>query len=264
MNVHRASPLALLLVAPFAHAAEGPDQRDKVLPCRPTIACTADITAAGTSEIEAGALCRRVDDSGRQWTFPLLTKLSLSRVVQLQVGTNGYSIARGRVPAQYLDDVTVGPKLHLVDQAAYVPSFALSAAASIPTFRRSGYERTYDALFTAYVTKDFGWLHADLNFGLNVWRVEDAPKKQPFVALALSVPLPGPFGFMVEGYVFGDAAPVATRDGGLLFAISHAPTPWLMFDFGGDVGACPSTRAYSLFVGMTIVPVVFFRRGVAS
>ena len=190
MNVLRASSiiLALLLLAPVVRAAESPDSRDKVLPCRPTIACTADITAAGTSEVEAGALFRRVDDTGRQWTFPLLTKLSLSRFAQLQVGTNGYSIARGRVPAQYLDDVTVGPKLHLVDQGALVPSLAFSAAASIPTFRRAGYERTYDALLTAYVTKDFGWLHADLNFGLNVWRVEDAPKKQPFVALALSVP----------------------------------------------------------------------------
>lgn len=68
-NVLRASSiLALLLVAPVARAAESPDSRDKVLPGRPTIACTADIPAAGTSEVEAGALFRRVVDTGRQWS----------------------------------------------------------------------------------------------------------------------------------------------------------------------------------------------------
>jgi hypothetical protein len=59
-------------------------------------------------------------------------------------------------------------------------------------------------LFIAYVTKDFGPLHADLNLGENI-------------------------------------------------------RPWLVFDCGGDVGLFPSTRAYSLFIGMTIVPVLLWR-----
>jgi hypothetical protein len=33
-----------------------------------------------------------------------------------------------------------------------------------------------------------------------------------------------------------------------------------MFDVGGDAGWFPSTRAYSVFFGMTIVPVVLWRR----
>lgn len=59
---------------------------------------------------------------------------------------------------------------------------------------------------------------------------------------------------MAESYYFGDARPVALRDGGFLFAFSHSPKPWLVNDFGADVGLFPSTRSYSLFVGMTIVP----------
>jgi hypothetical protein len=60
---------------------------------------------------------------------------------------------------------------------------------------------------------------------------------------------------MVENYYFTDAAPFAGPDGGCLFAISVSPRPWLVFDFGGDVGYFPSSRSFSSFVGMTIVPV---------
>ena len=60
---------------------------------------------------------------------------------------------------------------------------------------------------------------------------------------------------MVENYYFTDATPLAGRDGGCLFALSLSPRPWLIFDFGGDVGYFSATRAYSSFVGMTIVPV---------
>ena len=68
-----------------------------------------------------------------------------------------------------------------------------------------------------------------------------------------------PFGLMAEAYAFSDAAPVAAKDGGVLFAVTHAPRAWLMFDFGGDIGFFPATRAYSVFVGMTIIPVVLWR-----
>jgi hypothetical protein len=30
-----------------------------------------------------------------------------------------------------------------------------------------------------------------------------------------------------------------------------------VFDLGGDVGFFPSTRAYSLFAGLTLIPVAF-------
>ena len=69
---------------------------------------------------------------------------------------------------------------------------------------------------------------------------------------------------MVEGYYFTDASPVAARDGGFLFAVSHNPLPWLMFDVGGDVGMFPSTRAYSVFLGMSIVPVLLWRPGTTA
>jgi hypothetical protein len=255
--VATATALLPLLLARGASAVEPPNDQTKSLPCRPTIACTADIVVPGALEVESGALFRRIGEAGRQWTFPILAKLTVVRWLQLQAASNGYTVAHGDIPAQFLDDIQLGAKLHVLDQGQVAPSVSFSALASIPTFQGEGYLRTYDALLTGYVTKDLGPLHADLNLGESIWRVQ-APRPQEWIALAVSVNLPPPFGVMAESYYFTDATPIATRDGGFLFAISHSPKPWLVFDCGGDVGMFPSTRAYSLFVGMTIAPMLLW------
>jgi hypothetical protein len=251
--------VATLVIASPALAVEPPDDT-RSLPCRPTIACTADIVPPGAFELETGATFRHIDSADRQWSFPFLAKLTLARWAQLQVGSNGYTDVQGPDAARFFDNVTAGVKLHLVDQGPVAPTISFSGAASFPTPPQDGYLRAVDALFIAYVTKDFGPLHADLNLGANDWRV-DHPRAQEWVALALSMSLPAPFGVMVENYYFTGALPFATRDGGVLFAISHSPKPWLVFDFGADVGYFPSTRAYSTFVGMTIVPVLLWKDG---
>ena len=135
----------------------------------------------------------------------------------------------------------------------------MSATISVPTVDGTGYQRTVDVLTLAYVTKDFGPVHADLNVGFDAWRIDGAPVPQEMVALALSANLPAPFGIMAETYYFSGALPISAHDGGFLFALTHTPKPWLVFDFGGDVGYFPSTRAYSAFVGMTVVPVRFWK-----
>jgi hypothetical protein len=229
------------------------------LPCRPTIACTADIVRPGALEIEAGYIGRALGAGEKQSSFPVLFKLTLARWVQLQVGSNGYTLARGPAPAQYIDNVSAGAKLHLLDQGAAVPSVSLSAAVGVPTFAgQTGTTRADDAFFLAYVTKDFGPVHVDLNLGLNEWGLDTSPRAQPFAALAVSTPLPPPFGIMGEVYAFSDAPPLAPHDGGFLFAVTHSPRPWLVFDVGGDAGLFPSTRKWAAFVGMTVVPAVLW------
>lgn len=74
-----------------AAAASPPDDETHALPCRPTIACTADLVPPGAFEIEAGMLFRRLAGNGRQWTLPFLAKVTLAKWVQLQVGSNGYT-----------------------------------------------------------------------------------------------------------------------------------------------------------------------------
>jgi hypothetical protein len=252
----------MLLLSSSARAVSLPDENDHVLPCRPTIACTADLVPPGTVELEAGYLLRRLGSGALQHTLPWLLKLTLLPWVQFQVGSNGVTLSSGgeAVPIRYQDDITVGFKLHPQDQDADKPSLSFSATASIPTAPgQNGYLRTYDALFTLYITKDFRLLHADLNAGLNVWRLETQPLAQGFVALALSVELPRHFGFMMEGYGFSDAAPVSPADAGILVAVSYSPLTWLMLDLGGDGGLIPATRRVSLFAGFTMIPLRLWR-----
>jgi hypothetical protein len=196
-----------------------------------------------------------------------LLKQTLTTLVQLQIGSNGYTVATGPSSAsqlRYLDNVFFGPKLHLRDQREAWPSLAVSVEASVPTFRAQGAPRDDDAFFTAFASKDVGWLHIDWNVGVDVWRVEEEPAAQAFTAFALSAsPLP-PFGVAVEGYYFSDAAPLAPRDGGIRVALSVASRSWLVADVAGDVGFFPSTRAYSFFFGMTIIPAVLWRPARAS
>jgi hypothetical protein len=255
--------LASIFACPIASAIETPDDRDKTLPCRPTIACTADFVPPGTFELETGALFRSLGPAAsrtRQWSLPFLAKLTMARWIQLQLGSSGYTAARGAAPEAYFDDVVAGAKLHLLDQGDRAPSVSLSGSISVPTFRgQTGYIRTYDALFTAYVTKDFGPVHADFNASFNAWRVDGVPLGQESAALALSANMPPPFGIMGEAYYFTDARPIAPRDGGFLFAFTHSPRSWLVFDVGADVGWFPSARAYSLFVGASVIPAVFWR-----
>jgi hypothetical protein len=247
--------LALVGMSGEAWAVSPPDDDTTSLPCRPTIACTADLVKPGLFELETGMLFRRFS-SARQWTFPLLAKLTLASFAQLQVGSNGYTAQFDGAPARYFDNADVGMKFHLLDQRTALPSLSLSGSVSFPVAAdQLGYNPVADAFFIAYITKDFGPLHADLNLGASDWGIASSPRAQEWVALALSAPLPHPFGVMVENYYFTDAAPFAGRDGGCLFAISVSPRPWLVFDFGGDVGYYPSSRSYSSFVGMTIVPV---------
>ena len=241
----------LLLVARVAHADLWPSPTTSALPCRPTIACTADLVPPGVLELEAGYIYRRLAHDVNESSLPFLLKLSLSGDVQLQVGSNGLTLAG---TSRYFDDVTLGGKVRIVHQREYVPAISLSAALSVPTATASGYLRTYDALFTLYVTKDFDWLHADWNVGFNEWSIDGSPLAQGWTALALSVPLGHGFGAMGESYYFTDSAPIAPRDAGILAALSYQPRKWIVFDAGPDLGLL-STRAISLFFGMTIIPL---------
>jgi hypothetical protein len=209
-------------------------------------------------------LFRKLAGDVRQWSFPFLAKLTLARWVQLQVGSNGFTTQWGGSSdddrARFFDDIQLGAKFHLLDQKPLVPSLSFSAALSVPTAAGLGYVRTTDATFIGYVTKDVGPIHGDLNLGLNALALDGTPAAQPWSALALSAEPIKRFGAMVEGYVFANARPLVHHDAGFLFALSAAPRPWLVFDAGGDIGGFPGdSRVFSVFVGMTIVPVVLWR-----
>jgi hypothetical protein len=254
-------PLLLTIAwSPVGYARAWFDADHSSLPCRPTIACTADIVEPGSVEVEIGYLFRQLTPDVLQHSMPILGKLTLARFVQLQVGGNGATF-QNTPPPRYLDNIVTGFKFHLHDQKKRAPSLSWSVALSSPLSSNAAYLRAFNLFYIAYVTKDFAWLHADLNLGLNLWRLDGPTKAQPWAALALSVALPKRLSVMLENYCFFvDASPAATRDGGTLAALAYAPRAWIVFDVGGDAGWFHSTRLYSAFVGMTISPVVMWRR----
>jgi len=94
--------LSIVLVAAAAHAEDA-----TVLPCRPTIACTAQIEVPGLLTVEAGYLLLKLDNPGSQQSAPFLIKLSANDWLQWQLGSNGPTFAGGSAPEPFFDDVTL-------------------------------------------------------------------------------------------------------------------------------------------------------------
>ena len=223
-------------------AIDLPDSNLHALPCRPTIACTADIVVPGALEVEAGYIYRRLPNNVDEHSTPFLLKLSVATWLQLQLGSNGGVFTNGAAPTAYFDNLAMGLKFHLLDQSRFVPSLALSSAVSVPLVANQlGYTPIYNLFFVGYASKDFfGWLHADLNAGANLLGLEGPLVAQGWFSLALSGALPHNFGVMLEGYYFSDAPPFAPHDAGILMAVNYAARTWLVLDAGGDIGLIPS------------------------
>jgi Putative MetA-pathway of phenol degradation len=255
--------LPLLLLPATAHAWELPTDSDHALPCRPTIACTADIVPAGTFEFEGGLLNRTLGGNSSQFSTPWLAKLSVEPWLQLQAAGNGDTVNHGTDSGPGQNDLTLGAKFHLTDAEGARPSLSFSAAASVPlaTGPVDG-QRVDETLLTAYVSQDFGRVHLDLNVGLNLWKLDADPTQQQWVALAGSTEVAPQWTVMAEGYTFTDAGLYAPRDGGLLMAVAYALHPWLVLDGGTDIGFFPATRGLSVFAGLTVIPAVLWRPGV--
>lgn len=258
----------LLAVCQTTAASADEEPLPRVLPCRPTISCSADIVPPGAIEVEAGYAGRHVRGGGVIHAEPVLFKVTLFPWLQAQVGSSGLLLASGEPSPKlylfdYVDDFTYGLKVHVADQSEDLPSVAASAALGVPSFEPSdAIPYAYNASFWVYVSKDFGApgdagsVHVDLNGGFNVWAFElPARSVQGFAALAVSVALKWHLGVMGEVYGFQDAGLVSPKDAGLLAGLSYSPVPWVMFDLGGDASAFPSTREFTLFSGATFVPV---------
>ena len=91
-----------------------------MLPCRPTISCTADLVPPGSFEIEAGYYARRVPPAGYVHDQPLLAKLTLFPWIQAQLGMNGAVFTTGRQspePPVRTDLIAVAPTPYVVEGA---------------------------------------------------------------------------------------------------------------------------------------------------
>ena len=246
--------MAVVALPRVASAESESEDQVQTLPCRPTIACTAEIVPAGAVEVETGYAQRRGGDAVANSGLALL-KYSLTDAVQIQLGTNNLISAQGG-DSTVLDGAYFGPKVVLHRQTELTPTLAVSALIMAPT--RSGdaaVTRTTDAYLWAYASKDLPLgIHADLNFGLNVLSFGDKPASQFVAALSTSRDIGHGVGAMLEGYTFEGGGDYASHDAGVLMALSYSLSPRIMFDAGGDVALYRDARSMTLFAGVTFVP----------
>lgn len=243
------APWVLALVPGLATARAVAADDVRVVPCRPTVTCTADLAAPGTLEIEVGYQVRRVSGELDHGT-PVLVKLPVAPVLELQLGTNGYTRTD---TASYVDNVVAGAKLHLADQTARRPSFAVTASISVPTPAQRGYARVYDAAIVGHASKDLGSFHVDLNAALVVDQLGGPRAYQPWAALAATYAATSRVSLALEPHYFADAAPLAARDAGVIAAVELAARSWLVID--GAIDAVASEpRSLTAIIGVSIAP----------
>jgi hypothetical protein len=253
MLINRSPAAVLALALALTSSRAGADDSSgpvHALPCRPTVACTADIVAPGVVEFEVGYAAQLKLPNWQEGT-PFLIKLSVARWLQIQLGATG-NVATSNAS---FSSFAPGLKLHLQDQHDGLPSVSVSAAVVIPTDSTS----TWNVLTTLYLSRDFRWLHTDFNLGLYILDLDHAQHFQPVVALAFSTELRHHVSPMLELHFIGDAAPLSHVESGVLAGLAWAPRPWLVFDAGLDVSFVPSTRTLTLFVGATIAPARLWR-----
>jgi hypothetical protein len=234
--------VVLLLCASTAHAD------DRVVPCRPTVTCTAELAPPGELEVELGYQLRRVSDHFEH-AAPLLIKLPIASWVEAQLATD-YAVTP---TAHYLDNIVAGGKLHVLDQRGPWPSFAVTLAAGFPTFVQQGYTRAYDLFATAHASKDYGKLHLDWNAGIYAWQIQGPVHYQPFTALAASYALSSRLSVALEPHYFAYALPLAPRDGGAIAAVGYALRPWLVFDAAVDVVFADQSSVAGI-AGVSVAP----------
>ncbi len=229
-----------------------PRKHIKALPCRPTIACTAEIVPAGAWEVEAGYAARRASGGTAQGGQVLL-KYSATNHLQFQLATNN-AFAASTGTRSFLDGGFAGPKIQFNNQGDLLPMISLSAFLQFPTHpATSSLQSTYDALVWTYFSKDIAFVHTDLNLGVNLLNITGSATPQWVTAWSTSADIAYGLGFMTELYGFY-GGPATVADAGWLNALSYSPAPEVIFDLGGDVGLARDQRAYTLFVGVTFVP----------
>jgi hypothetical protein len=239
---------ALACSLSFARSVQADE--DRVVPCRPTVTCTADLAPPGTLELELGDQLRRASGT-YQDTTPFLAKLPLSSALELQLGSNGFTYSSD---ARYFDNMVMGAKVHFVDQSSRRPSLAVTASVSVPTASQRGYERIYAAGVVAQASKDLGHLHGDLDAGLTAEQLGGPRAYQPWAACAATYAVTPRLSVALEPHYFADASPFASRDAGAIAAVELTARDWLVVDAALDVTLWDQ-RAVMAIVGVSIAPV---------
>lgn len=250
-NVRRRSLLVslALLVAASAGAQD-------LITDRPDFTESSAVVGAGNIQVESG-FSYEGDGAGRDHintlTVPAsLTRIGLSRRVELRLGTDGFASSRqGGVRAGGMSDLEIGLKVSLLDEQRAGVDVAIIPMTSLPT-------GAADATSGAAVpTIKFTWARSlpagfglSGNYNLSAEREAGDRFTQQALSVSLGHDLPAGFGGYLEAYGFTPMTPDSgegwTIDGG----ISRAFRGNVQFDV--EVGRGVTAAAPDWFVGFGV------------
>ena len=228
--------LVACVTLPGALNAQTPESNPHdAQPERPSVATHAWTVAPGWIEIEAGTEFDRYDDHAHGETAPLVAKIGLTRLTQLELQTPivhspGLHAAAG--------DLLVGVKWRAVERAPVVATLAVFPSIKFPTGSTGSGAGTgtTDVGVVLISSREFGGVSLDLNAGFT-HRIGDddlAPHNSSVWAVAFGGPAHGPFGWVTELFGYpptagpsGDRASVAALCGSTMKVRG-----WLVFDAG--------------------------------
>lgn len=222
----------------------------QTLPCRPTIACTADLVPAGSFELETGGFLRLAPGAAPTWALPFLAKLSLTDWFQLQLGSAGPTWSGGLFA---MDVGTVIAKFRLWRQGAWAPSVALSVGAAFGlTPASQSYQPVEGVQAALYLSRDIGRFHLDLNVGYNALAQGGGELTHSlWTSVSTGIAWTPALGSFHELYHFTPTVTDGPPEGGFLFGLTLSPSPGVMFDVGADVALFRDSRTVNAFIGLT-------------
>ncbi len=221
-----------------------------VQPERPTVATHAGTVAPGWLEIETGVERDQVDPHATALGVPTVFKLGLTSHVQLGIFANA-SRAPGRSPT--LDDVAIGAKWRLTDDAPVIGDFALLPVVKFPLRSSDGAAGTTDLSLVAISSHQFGRIAMDLNaeYTRRSGDGSVSPKSATLWTASFGGPFAGPLGWVLELY----GAPATSGPTGesstvaLLMGPTFLARPWLALD-AGVIVPVSGPQAHALYAGV--------------
>ncbi len=242
----------LLFAAAAPMVAQGVSDPHAVQPERPTVATHANVVAVGWVEIETGLERDRFGDRTIGIGIPTVLKLGLAHRLQLTV-----ELPLGSPPGTSLGlgDVAVGVKWRIAEDAPLLHEFAVLPSIKLPTGASSAGRGTgtTDVSLLAISSRTIGALSIDLNVGITRRSGDGAtaPKTATLWAASFGFELPGPWGWVAEGFGYpGTSGPAGSP---AIVAVLTGPTYTLRSSVALDAGVIvpltgPQPRA--LYAGM--------------
>ncbi len=226
-----------------------------VVPCRPTVTCTAELAAPASSTSSSAISCGGCREEQRRRHHAVSLKLPLAHWIEVQLGGNGYTIAPS---AHYFDDIVAGVKLHVADQTTRAPSLAVTASVGVPTVAQLGYT---DVRSLADRARQQRHPSCSPRFQCRARRVATRrPAQLPAVDRARTIA-----GAHAETRgrdpesARASASPVAARDASTLAAIELTARAWLVIDAALEATGW-GQRSVSALAGLSITPTRLWAR----